>query len=108
MERIALGMSNRDIGNAMGVSMNTVRAHVRSAMQKVGVSNRAALAVWYVRTTDSTHRRHTYGGVVFEETGETRPTNGREWFTLDSFIKEAYFGAASGDVTILRPVSVQQ
>ena len=41
---IAEGASNRDIGEKLAISENTVRAHVRSLLQKLKVRNRAHAA----------------------------------------------------------------
>src|SRR5258706_340003 len=38
---LASGMSNRDIADAMILSENTVKTHLKSIFQKIGVSSRA-------------------------------------------------------------------
>jgi DNA-binding CsgD family transcriptional regulator len=37
---VAAGCSNRDAARALGISEHTVRAHLRSISQKLGVQNR--------------------------------------------------------------------
>ena len=43
---VALGFTNRQIGDALGISAFTVRNHLTRAMQRTGASNRAQLAVF--------------------------------------------------------------
>ncbi|WP_438354776.1 response regulator [Microbacterium sp. CJ88] len=43
--------SNDEIAKEIGVSVNTVRSHVQSAMRKVGASDRTQLALWGVRNS---------------------------------------------------------
>lgn len=50
--------SNKAIGTELGMSENTVRAHLRSVTAKIGVRGRIAVAVWaaeYMR--DKPHRQ---------------------------------------------------
>lgn len=42
---IAQGKTNKEIADALIVSVNTVRAHVRSLMQKLNLENRTQLAI---------------------------------------------------------------
>jgi DNA-binding NarL/FixJ family response regulator len=46
---ISAGASNKEIAASLFVSENTVRAHVRSLMHKVGADNRTQLAIFAVR-----------------------------------------------------------
>jgi DNA-binding NarL/FixJ family response regulator len=46
---VARGLSNRGIAFALTISESTVRAHLRSLMQKVGTDNRTQLAIYAVR-----------------------------------------------------------
>ncbi|MEJ5210684.1 MAG: response regulator transcription factor, partial [Burkholderiales bacterium] len=41
---VARGMSNRAIGEALGLSENTVRNHLRSILDKLGLANRVQVA----------------------------------------------------------------
>lgn len=41
---VARGMSNRAIGDALNLSENTVRNHLRSVLEKLGLSNRVQVA----------------------------------------------------------------
>jgi DNA-binding NarL/FixJ family response regulator len=43
---IAVGMSNRDIANALFVSPNTVASHVRSILTKTNTANRTEAAAY--------------------------------------------------------------
>ena len=46
LSRLARGESNREIGGHMFISVHTVRAHVRSLMQKLQVHNRVQAATY--------------------------------------------------------------
>jgi DNA-binding NarL/FixJ family response regulator len=49
LEFIAKGKSNKEIASALVVSVNTIRAHVRSLMQKLNMENRTQLAIYGLR-----------------------------------------------------------
>lgn len=46
---IAEGLSNSEIADQMGIAVNTVRNHVRSILEKLGLRNRVQAAVYAVR-----------------------------------------------------------
>lgn len=46
---VADGLSNREIGTQLYLSERTVESHVSSALRKLNLSSRAALAAWHVR-----------------------------------------------------------
>jgi len=46
---IAAGLGNEEIGEALSISVNTVKTHIRHIFQKLGVSDRTQAAVWAVR-----------------------------------------------------------
>ncbi len=46
---IVAGLSNEEIGQALSITVNTVKTHVRHIFQKLGVSDRTQAAVWAVR-----------------------------------------------------------
>jgi len=48
-KQIALGLSNKEIGQALGIGYETVKEHVQNILRKVGVTDRTQLAVWAVR-----------------------------------------------------------
>ena len=50
LEQIAKGATNKEIATALIISENTVRAHVRTLMQKLDMDNRTQLAVYGVHT----------------------------------------------------------
>ena len=43
---VARGMSNRAIGDSLGLSENTVRNHLRSILEKLGLANRVQVATF--------------------------------------------------------------
>ena len=49
IRQLALGLSNKEIGLALGISYETVKEHVQHILRKVGVSDRTQAAVWAVR-----------------------------------------------------------
>lgn len=49
LRHIALGLSNREIGNSLQISVETVKEHVQNILRKLGVSDRTQAAVWAVR-----------------------------------------------------------
>jgi predicted ATPase/DNA-binding CsgD family transcriptional regulator len=49
LREIALGRSNRVIGETLSISEHTVEAHVLHIMTKLGLESRAAAAAWAVR-----------------------------------------------------------
>jgi non-specific serine/threonine protein kinase len=46
-EKIALGLSNHDIATKLYVSVRTVDAHVRHILNKLGLTSRTQIAVWF-------------------------------------------------------------
>jgi len=46
---LARGQSNKEIAAAMVLSVHTVERHVANIFAKLGISNRAAAAVWAQR-----------------------------------------------------------
>lgn len=49
LRHVALGLSNREIGSALGISVETVKEHVQNILRKLDVSDRTQAAVWAVR-----------------------------------------------------------
>ncbi|MEO2021254.1 MAG: response regulator transcription factor [Pirellulaceae bacterium] len=49
LRHIALGLSNREIGRCLGISIETVKEHVQNILRKVDASDRTQAAVWAVR-----------------------------------------------------------
>jgi DNA-binding NarL/FixJ family response regulator len=46
---LALGQTNKEIGQALHISYETVKEHVQHILRKLGVSDRTQAAVWAVR-----------------------------------------------------------
>ena len=49
LRHVALGLSNREIGQSLGISVETVKEHVQNILRKVQVTDRTQAAVWAVR-----------------------------------------------------------
>jgi DNA-binding NarL/FixJ family response regulator len=49
LRHIALGLSNREIGSSLGISVETVKEHVQNILRKLDSPDRTAAAVWAVK-----------------------------------------------------------
>ena len=49
LRHLALGLSNREIGQSLGISVETVKEHVQNVLRKLKVSDRTQAAVWAVK-----------------------------------------------------------
>jgi two-component system NarL family response regulator len=49
LQRIARGMSNKEIGDALGISEHTVKGHMKNLLAKLGVTDRTKALVEAVR-----------------------------------------------------------
>ncbi|MFV1968726.1 MAG: response regulator [Pirellulaceae bacterium] len=49
LRHVALGLSNREIGRSLGISIETVKEHVQNILRKLDVNDRTQAAVWAVR-----------------------------------------------------------
>ena len=49
LRHIALGLSNKEIGRSLEISIETVKEHVQNILRKIAVSDRTQAAVWAVR-----------------------------------------------------------
>ena len=49
LRHVALGLSNKEIGKSLGISVETVKEHVQNILRKIAVSDRTQAAVWAVR-----------------------------------------------------------
>ena len=47
--RGALGLSNKEIGRSLSISIETVKEHVQNILRKIAVTDRTQAAVWAVR-----------------------------------------------------------
>lgn len=50
LRHIALGLSNREIGVSLGISVETVKEHVQNILRKLDATDRTAAAVWAVKS----------------------------------------------------------
>ena len=49
LQHIAMGLSNREIGRSLGISIETVKEHVQNILRKLDANDRTQAAVWAVR-----------------------------------------------------------
>ena len=49
MRHVALGLSNREIGRSLEISIETVKEHVQNVLRKLEASDRTEAAVWAVK-----------------------------------------------------------
>ena len=49
LRNLALGLSNKEIGLSLEISVETVKEHVQNILRKIAVSDRTQAAVWAVR-----------------------------------------------------------
>jgi len=49
LRHLALGLSNKEIGRSLTISIETVKEHVQNILRKVAVTDRTQAAVWAVR-----------------------------------------------------------
>lgn len=49
LRHVALGLSNREIGQSLTISIETVKEHVQNILRKIKASDRTQAAVWAVR-----------------------------------------------------------
>ena len=49
LRHVALGLSNREIGRSLGISIETVKEHVQNILRKVDANDRTQAAVWAIR-----------------------------------------------------------
>ena len=47
--RLAEGMSNKQIAQALGISVRTVTVHVSNVLRKTGAASRTEVALWAVQ-----------------------------------------------------------
>lgn len=50
LRHIALGLSNKEIGNSLDISVETVKEHVQNILRKLDAADRTAAAVWAVKS----------------------------------------------------------
>lgn len=49
LDLVAAGHGNKEIGAALGIADSTVKCHIVRIMRRLGLPNRTAVAVWWVR-----------------------------------------------------------
>lgn len=51
LRHVALGLSNREIGKSLHISVDTVKEHVQNIFKKLGISDRTQAAVWALKNS---------------------------------------------------------
>ncbi len=49
LRHVSMGLSNREVGKSLGISVETVKEHVQNILRKLHVNDRTQAAVWAVR-----------------------------------------------------------
>ena len=49
VRHVALGLSNREIGRSLEISIETVKEHVQNILRKIDAADRTQAAVWAVK-----------------------------------------------------------
>lgn len=49
LRHVSMGLSNREIGKSLGISVETVKEHVQNILRKLDVNDRTQAAVWAVK-----------------------------------------------------------
>ena len=49
LRHVSMGLSNREIGKSLGISIETVKEHMQKILRKLDVNDRTQAAVWAVR-----------------------------------------------------------
>ena len=49
LRHVALGLSNKEIGRSLTISIETVKEHVQNLLRKIAVTDRTQAAVWAIR-----------------------------------------------------------
>jgi DNA-binding NarL/FixJ family response regulator len=49
LRQIALGLSNKEIGESLEISVETVKEHVQNLLRKIALEDRTQAAVWAIR-----------------------------------------------------------
>ena len=49
LRHVAMGLSNREVGQSLGISVETVKEHVQNLLRKLNVNDRTQAAVWAVQ-----------------------------------------------------------
>ena len=49
LRHVSMGLSNREVGKSLGISVETVKEHVQNILRKLNVNDRTQAAVWAVR-----------------------------------------------------------
>lgn len=49
LRHVSMGLSNREVGKSLGISVETVKEHVQNILRKLDVNDRTQAAVWAIR-----------------------------------------------------------
>jgi DNA-binding NarL/FixJ family response regulator len=49
LRHVSMGLSNREVGKSLGISVETVKEHVQNILRKLDVNDRTQAAVWALR-----------------------------------------------------------
>jgi DNA-binding NarL/FixJ family response regulator len=49
LRHVAMGLSNREIGKSLGISVETIKEHVQNILRKLDVNDRTQAAIWALK-----------------------------------------------------------
>ncbi len=49
LRHVSMGLSNREVGKSLGISVETVKEHVQNILRKLDVNDRTQAAVWALK-----------------------------------------------------------
>lgn len=50
LRHVSMGLSNREVGKSLGISVETVKEHVQNILRKLDVNDRTQAAVWALKS----------------------------------------------------------
>jgi len=53
---VAMGLNNREIGRTLGTTQAVTQNYLSAIFDRTGMGNRLELALWYIRSTQPTHK----------------------------------------------------
>lgn len=62
---IALGLESKDISKKLEITLSTVKNHIASIFNKLGLNKRAEIAVWYNKKYKEENANHVKKSILY-------------------------------------------